>query len=263
MAKQAGELLVTGSYAGICFYESDGQFLARTESRLAGTNTSKDPRFRRSMHNAAILGKASHISAKAYKLLPIHQQTGEAKNELLRIAMKMIAGGAAESEVLSVLQQPLDPAALEAARLRKALKPAKKRKRKSVFVSDNAFGVDTQKRGLHKLSFRKLVEADFCPDKLLEQFPEKPGRITRRQVKTDPRFANTRKENDIFRNASIIGTAIYLQIKASGKPTRSGLKGNPLRYHLSDQAKQMLRQGLNCEAVKTRLTQRYLAPAQQ
>ena len=74
MAKQIGEIKITGTVAGVTFYRMDGQYYARRKSSLDGTRVKKDPRFARTMQSAERLGRGSQLASRVYRSLPKDQQ---------------------------------------------------------------------------------------------------------------------------------------------------------------------------------------------
>ena len=70
MAKQTGIFKIIGTLGGITFYEMGGEFYARKKSSLDGKRVKKDPRFRRTMEEAAGFGKASAAARAVYWALP-------------------------------------------------------------------------------------------------------------------------------------------------------------------------------------------------
>ena len=74
MARQAGELFITGSIDGLCFYQMKGRYYVRTESSLTSKRVKRDPKFKRTMALANIFGEASRIASKVYRALPVEQR---------------------------------------------------------------------------------------------------------------------------------------------------------------------------------------------
>lgn len=70
MKKRERIILFTGTIGPICFYLSGGRLLGRAVSSLTGKRVMKDPKFRRTMENAGVLGRASRIGSFVYGELP-------------------------------------------------------------------------------------------------------------------------------------------------------------------------------------------------
>jgi hypothetical protein len=69
--------------------------------------------------------------------------------------------------------------------------------------------------------------------------------LTRKRVKTDPAFANTRKENDLMALASSTASRVYQQLKPNSKVHQY--------RKLTAEAKRLYRQGLKPATVTRRL----------
>ena len=70
MAKQKGNINITGSIDGICFYKMHGQYYARGKSSLTGKRVKTNDEFRLTMLYAGMLGSAAKIASHTYKALP-------------------------------------------------------------------------------------------------------------------------------------------------------------------------------------------------
>ena len=116
MARQIGDIIITGTIDDITFYEMDGKGYARHKSSLTGKRVKKDPRFKRTMQSAHRLGRGSQLASKVYRSLPKTEQVYNLFKELKRIAILAIKEGKGEMEVLRLLQQHLPtPAPAKAA----------------------------------------------------------------------------------------------------------------------------------------------------
>jgi hypothetical protein len=107
MAKQIGEIIITGTIDDITFYVMDGHGYARKKSSLTGKRVKRDPKFRRTMQSANRLGKASQLASKVYRSLPRPEQVYPLFKELKSLAVLFIKQGKDEEEVMTLLQQYL------------------------------------------------------------------------------------------------------------------------------------------------------------
>lgn len=101
MAKQTGDIKLTGTKGNITFYKMKGKYYARLKSSLKGKRVKKDPAFRLTMMYAGWLAKASKIASVVYASLPEkeHQQY----RTMTGIAMKMLKAGAAPEDIVDHL----------------------------------------------------------------------------------------------------------------------------------------------------------------
>jgi hypothetical protein len=78
MALQCGPLLITGTIDNVCFYKLHGKYYARMKSSLTRKRVLKDPKFQLTRAHATIMGQASKIASRVYRLI-----TGEHKKHAL------------------------------------------------------------------------------------------------------------------------------------------------------------------------------------
>ena len=78
MPKQCGPLFITGTIDDVCFYKMQGEYYARMKSSLTRKRVLKDPKFQLTRVHAALLGEASKIASRVYRLV-----TGERKKHTL------------------------------------------------------------------------------------------------------------------------------------------------------------------------------------
>jgi hypothetical protein len=103
MAKQIGEIRITGTVAGITFYRMDGQYYARRKSSLRGERVKGDKRFRRTMESAGRLGRGSQWASRVYRSLPREQQVYALFCRLKSAAIRALKEGKKEKEVQALL----------------------------------------------------------------------------------------------------------------------------------------------------------------
>lgn len=105
MAKQIGDIIITGTIDDIIFYEMEGKGYPRKKTSLTGKRVKKDPRFKRSMQSANRFGKGNQLASKLYRSLPREEQVYALFKELKRIAILAIKDGKGEEEVMMLLRQ--------------------------------------------------------------------------------------------------------------------------------------------------------------
>lgn len=101
MAKQTGELKLTGTIGNITFYEMYGEHFARLKSSLSGKRVKKDPRFRRTMEYAGWLAQASGLASCCYGALPKEERVYAMYREMVGMAMQMLKAGK-DADVIAV-----------------------------------------------------------------------------------------------------------------------------------------------------------------
>lgn len=89
MARQIGDIKISGTIEGITFYRMYGQYYAREKSSLTGRRVKQDPAFRRTMQSAGRLALGSQLASKVYRAL-----TTEKRHYALYCALKSRAIGA-------------------------------------------------------------------------------------------------------------------------------------------------------------------------
>ncbi|WP_410966294.1 hypothetical protein, partial [Salmonella sp. SAL4449] len=67
MAKQAGDIKITGTIEDITFYRMVGRYYARMKSSLTGQRVKKDTAFAGTMRSAARLALGSQLASKTYR----------------------------------------------------------------------------------------------------------------------------------------------------------------------------------------------------
>ncbi len=104
MARQVGEIKITGTIGNICFYEMEGKFYARLKSSLTGKRVKKDPRFRLTMVYADLLAQASKLASCCYRSLPKEERVHAMYRALTGMAMQMLKAGMAAEEIAMHLE---------------------------------------------------------------------------------------------------------------------------------------------------------------
>jgi hypothetical protein len=109
MAKQAGVLKIRGTIAGICFYQLEGEYYARSKSSLSGKRVKQDPVFSETMRYANLLGKASVIGSTVYRSFSKERKSRTLYQKITGRAMKMLKEGWSEELIVSSLRFVFNP----------------------------------------------------------------------------------------------------------------------------------------------------------
>ena len=105
MSKQCGPVYITGTVKGICYYRMNGKYYARRKSTLSRKRVKKDRAFALTRKYAELLGTASSIAARVYRLLPKAQKQLSLYRAMTGKAMGMLKQGVSEEEVKERLEQ--------------------------------------------------------------------------------------------------------------------------------------------------------------
>jgi len=105
MSKQCGPVYITGTVKGICYYRMNGKYYARRKSTLSRKRVKRDKAFALTRKYAELLGEASSIAARVYRLLPKAQKKLALYRAMTGQAIGMLKQGASEEEVKERLEQ--------------------------------------------------------------------------------------------------------------------------------------------------------------
>jgi len=105
MSKQCGPVYITGTVKGICYYRMNGKYYARRKSTLSRKRVKKDKAFALTRKYAELLGMASSIAARVYRLLPKAQKQLSLYRAMTGKAMGMLKQGVSEEEVKACLER--------------------------------------------------------------------------------------------------------------------------------------------------------------
>src|SRR5688500_9526962 len=75
MAKQTGDIKITGTVDDICFYRMEGGYCARLKSSLTGKRFWREKAFAGSRRSCRTLGQASPLASRLYRTLPKEQKS--------------------------------------------------------------------------------------------------------------------------------------------------------------------------------------------
>jgi len=106
MAKQV-ETEFIGTVCGLTFYKFDDEYCVREESSLTRERVLKDPAFKPTMKNAGILGKASPIGSKLYRLIDKEKRKVSMYHKLTGKVMRMLKDGMHEQEIFTILENQI------------------------------------------------------------------------------------------------------------------------------------------------------------
>jgi len=105
MSKQCGPVYITGTVKGICYYRMNGKYYARRKSTLSRKRVKKDKAFALTRKYAELLGAASSIAARVYRLLPKGRKQLSLYRAMTGQAMGMLKQGVSEEEVKECLER--------------------------------------------------------------------------------------------------------------------------------------------------------------
>ena len=104
MARQAGDIRITGSFDGFCFYKMDGEYYIRHESSLTGKRFWKDKAFEGSRRSCSRFGTGNRLASRVYALLTREQQAKGLFARLRSMAIALLKQGQPEEAVMLALQ---------------------------------------------------------------------------------------------------------------------------------------------------------------
>jgi hypothetical protein len=93
MAKQVGNILLTGTLDGLTFYKMEGQYYVRLKSSLTGKRVKKDPAFKQTMAYAERLAIGSRTASELYRQLPKEEQEVSLYRKMTSTAMQLLKTG--------------------------------------------------------------------------------------------------------------------------------------------------------------------------
>lgn len=99
MARQAGEIRITGTVEGFCFYRMDGQYYVRRKSTLGGKRFQREAAFAGSRRSAALLAAASALASRLYRRLPPDQKARAVFQRLTGEVKRWLAQGWTEDRI--------------------------------------------------------------------------------------------------------------------------------------------------------------------
>jgi len=103
MARQTGDIVITGIIDDMTFYKMEGAYYVRMKSSLTGKRFWRDRAFDGSRRSCKRLGRGSALASKVYRSLPREERQYALFCLLKREAIALLKKGMGEEEVLSVL----------------------------------------------------------------------------------------------------------------------------------------------------------------
>ncbi|HEY0058763.1 MAG TPA: hypothetical protein VGB56_06485 [Flavisolibacter sp.] len=113
MARQIGDIKITGTIGDITFYRMDGEYYARMKSSLTAKKVKTHPHFALTRMYAKWLGEASKLASEVYRTLPRAERKYTVFCRLKAVAHKLVKEGVVREEVLVVLRRHLEEMAGE------------------------------------------------------------------------------------------------------------------------------------------------------
>lgn len=108
MARQIGDIKITGTLGDITFYQMNGKYYARMKSSLTAKKVKTHPHFALTRLYAKWLGEASKLASEVYRSLPVEERKYAVFCRLKTMAYKLVKEGVVRAEVLGVLKRYLE-----------------------------------------------------------------------------------------------------------------------------------------------------------
>jgi hypothetical protein len=103
MAKLCGPLLITGTIDDVCFYKMHGNYYARMKSSLSRKRVLKDPKFQLTRVHASLLGEASKIASRVYRLITGEREKHTLYREITGKAIYLLREGKDKEDTFEIL----------------------------------------------------------------------------------------------------------------------------------------------------------------
>lgn len=108
MARQIGDIKLTGTIGGITFYRMGGEYYARMKSSLTAKKVKAHPHFALTRMYAKWLGEASKLASEVYRTLPVEERKYTVFCRLKTIAHGMVKKGVERDEILAELRKHVE-----------------------------------------------------------------------------------------------------------------------------------------------------------
>ena len=105
MAKQMGDILISGTLDNLTFYRDGDQYLIRKKTSLTKKRVMKDPAFERSRQAMAEFGLVSKFCARLYRQLPKNKRGKGIQQKMTGRARTLFLEGNDEEKVREVLMR--------------------------------------------------------------------------------------------------------------------------------------------------------------
>lgn len=110
MAKQVGDIKITGTLDGICFYTMEGEYYVRMKSFLSAKRFWKDKAFEGSRRSCARFASGNRLTSRVYRSMEKEKRCYPLFCSLKTRAIELIRNGLGEEDVIKALQSYLQEA---------------------------------------------------------------------------------------------------------------------------------------------------------
>ena len=145
MARQTGDIKVSGTIEGLSFYKMRGAYFVRTKSSLTGRRFWKEQAFEGSRKSCSLLAKASALTAGFYKTYPKDKKTRGLFNTMTGRVKLWLKEGRTEAQALLLLKKSY-PVVQKAPQQKKSCRRAKK-----------AFAISKEKKVFSILLYKDMT----------------------------------------------------------------------------------------------------------
>jgi hypothetical protein len=104
MAKQVGDIKVTGTIEDICFYRMEGNYYVRMKSSLTGKRFWRDKAFEGSRRSCARFASGNRLASQVYRSIEKKKRYYPIFCSLKTRAIELIRKGLGEEDVINALQ---------------------------------------------------------------------------------------------------------------------------------------------------------------
>jgi len=108
MAKQIGDIFITGTYDDLCFYKMDGQYYVRMKSSLTRNRVRKSAAFANTMKSADELGSASVLASRVYRSLAKDKRKVTLYRKMTGMAKLLLNQGESKERITELLKKYID-----------------------------------------------------------------------------------------------------------------------------------------------------------
>jgi hypothetical protein len=110
MAKQTGDIRITGTIEGYCFYRMEGKYYVRRKSTLTGRRFQRDAAFAGSRRSAGLLASASSLASQLYRQLPTDRKARKVFQTLTGEVRELLAKGLSAAQIITWFRDAYLPA---------------------------------------------------------------------------------------------------------------------------------------------------------
>src|SRR5215831_7543041 len=100
MARQIGDIKITGTVDDICFYQMEGDYYTREKSSLDSDRFHTDPVFEGSRRSSKRFGRGNQLASRVYQSLAKEKRDRGLYEVLKHEAIALLKQGVAEAQVL-------------------------------------------------------------------------------------------------------------------------------------------------------------------